>query len=106
MCCAPVIAHVGRGMCPGYPVPLRYPPCPDRFQRPVRSALVQEFHIDISEDLTGIGNYQAMVTREDTNNTCLDLLDCANLEQLLDVLRRNCQYHALLGFRKPDLPWS
>ena len=85
-------------MGPGYPVPFRYLPRPHRLQRPARSALVQEFHIYIGDGLTGIANHQAPVTGEDADNAGLDLLDGANIEELLDVFRRNSQYHALLGF--------
>src|SRR5947209_560693 len=93
-------------MGPGYPVPFRCLPRPHRIQRLAWSALVQEFHIYIGDGLIGIANYQALVTGEDADNAGLNLLDGANIEQLLDVFRRNCQYHALLGLRKPDFPGS
>ena len=77
---------------------------PQRFQHPLRSAVVQKGHGQIDQRGLVVGNKQAVVAGEFANHGCFDILALAQAEQRGQVRGRHRNNHAFLGFGKPDFP--
>src|SRR2546427_5032148 len=71
---------------------------PDRLQRSLWPTIMQKCHIHIRDGLAVIGDGQAVIVGKSAEDADLDLLDGANLQQLIHICRWHSQHHTFLSF--------
>ena len=67
---------------------------------------MQELSVKVGNCFILVGNDKAVAAGKGADDARLDFFDLTNLKQFWQVSGRNCQYHAFLGLREPDLPGS
>ena len=67
---------------------------------------MQELSIKVGNCFILVGNDKAVAAGKGADDAGLDFFDLTNLKQFRQVARGNCQHHAFLGLREPDLPGS